>query len=51
MDEMVNKVKSIVDNELNLYEQYSDNIKKLKEDFFINPKYNIWERIKLLVNE
>jgi hypothetical protein len=51
MDEMVNKVKSIVDNESNLYEQYSDNIKKLKEDFFINPKYNIWERIKLLVNE
>jgi hypothetical protein len=51
MDEMVNKVKSIVDNESNLYEQYSDNIKKLKEDFFINPKYNIWERIKLLVSE
>ena len=51
MDEMVNKVKSIVDNESGMYEQYSDNIKKLKKDFFINPKYNIWERIKLLVNE
>jgi hypothetical protein len=51
MDEMVNKVKSIVDNESNLYEQYYDNIKKLKKDFFINPKYNIWERIKLLINE
>jgi hypothetical protein len=51
MDEMVNKVKSIVENESDLYEQYSDNIKKLKKDFFINPKYNIWETIKILVNE
>jgi hypothetical protein len=51
MEEMVDKVKYIVDNESDLYEQYSDNIKKLKKDFFINPKYNIWERIKMLVNE
>jgi hypothetical protein len=51
MDEMVNKVKSIVDNESDVYEQYFENIKNLKKDFFINPKYNIWERIKLLINE
>jgi hypothetical protein len=51
MEEMVDKVKYIVDNESDLYEQYSDNIKKLKKDFFINPKYNIWERIKMLINE
>jgi len=51
MDEMVNKVKFIIDNESEIYEQYFDNIKKLKKDFFINPKYNIWERIKLLINE
>lgn len=51
MDEMVTKVKSIVDNESEIYEQYLDNIRNLKKEFFINPQYNIWERIKLLINE
>jgi hypothetical protein len=51
MEEMVNKVNIIIDNESELYEQYINNVKKLKRDFFINPNYNIWERIKLLINE
>jgi hypothetical protein len=51
MDNMVNTIKSIIDNESELYNQYSESIKKLKQDFFTNPKYNVWERIKLLVNE
>ena len=51
MEEMVDKIKSVVSNESDLYSQHVENIKKLKQDFFINPKYNVWERIKLLVNE
>jgi hypothetical protein len=51
MEEMINKVNIIIDNESELYEQYINNVKKLKQDFFINPNYNIWERIKLLINE
>ena len=51
MEEMINKVNMIIDNGSELYEQYINNVKKLKQDFFINPNYNIWERIKLLINE
>jgi hypothetical protein len=51
MEEMVDKIKSVVSDESDLYSQYVENIKKLKQDFFINPKYNVWERIKILVNE
>jgi hypothetical protein len=51
MEEMVDKIKSIVNDESGLYSQHVENIKMLKQDFFINPKYNVWERIKLLVNE
>ena len=51
MVDMVNTIKSVIDNESELYNQYLEKIKKLKQDFFINPKYNVWERIKLLINE
>jgi hypothetical protein len=51
IEKMVDKIKLIVSNESDLYSQYVENIKKLKQDFFINPKYNVWEKIKLLVNE
>ena len=40
-----------IENESELYLQYIENIKKLKQDFFINPRYNVWERIKILINE
>jgi hypothetical protein len=51
MDEMVEKVQFVLDNESKLYREYYDKIKKLKQDFFVNPKYNVWERIKLMINE
>jgi hypothetical protein len=51
MDEMVTTIKSVIENESEIYNQYLNNIKKLKQDFFINPKYNVWERIKTLINE
>jgi hypothetical protein len=51
MDEMVTTIKSVIENESEVYNQYLNNIKKLKQDFFINPKYNVWERIKTLINE
>jgi hypothetical protein len=51
MEEMVTKIKSIIDNNSDLYNQYVNNVKNLKQDFFINPKYNVWERIKVLINE
>jgi hypothetical protein len=51
MDEMVDKVKNIINNETELYNFYLNNIKKLKQEYFINPDYSVWEKIKLLINE
>lgn len=49
--EMINKIEYIIQNETKLYDEYKLRVKKLKEEYFTNPKYNLWERIKVLVNE
>lgn len=50
IDEMVLKINEIINDDINQYNNYIDNIKKLKQEFFINPKYNLWEKIKQLIN-
>jgi len=51
MDEMVDKVKDIINNETELYNFYLNNVKKLKQEYFINSNYSVWEKIKNLINE
>jgi hypothetical protein len=46
IDEMVEVVNDIVNNTEDYYNKYMDNILKLKQEFFINPNYNLWEKIK-----
>jgi hypothetical protein len=42
----LNKIKYVEENYLDYYNFYKNNIFKLKSDFFKNPSYNLWERIK-----
>jgi len=51
MDEMVDKVKDIINNETELYNFYLNNVKKIKQEYFINSNYSVWEKIKNLINE
>jgi hypothetical protein len=50
MDEMVEIVNDVVNNSEHYYNKYMDNILKLKQEFFINPNYNLWEKIKKEIN-
>jgi hypothetical protein len=46
IDEMTKRIDEVIYNYLDYYNLYIKNIKKLKQDFFINPTFNVWERIK-----
>jgi len=49
MDEIVDIVNNILNNSDFYYEKYKKNISELKKDFFTNPTFNLWERIKQIV--
>jgi hypothetical protein len=49
MDEIVYIVNNILNNSDFYYEKYKKNISELKKDFFTNPTFNLWERIKQIV--
>jgi hypothetical protein len=51
IDEMVKKVNDVLDNIDDYHNLMYKNILELKEEFFINPAFNIWERIKKEINE
>ena len=51
MDEMVHKIKDIINNETELYNFHINNVKKLKQEYFTNSNYSVWEKIKTLINE
>jgi len=51
MDEMIYIVNDILDNSNFYYEKYKKNVLELKKDFFINPRFNLWEKIKLEIQE
>ena len=46
LEEMIKTIDDVIYNQLDYYNFYIDNIKLLKQEFFKNPKYNLWERIK-----
>jgi len=50
-NEMVEKISDILNTEDSLYDEFLQNILNLKKEFFVNPKYNLWEKIKLTIQE
>ena len=48
-DEISEKMNDIINNSDDYYRRYIENIKVLKQDFFKNPNFNIWEKIKQLI--
>jgi hypothetical protein len=51
LDEMVIKINDIIDNNDKYYNLMIENIHKLKNDFYQNPTFNLWEKIKLTIKE
>lgn len=51
IEEMVLKVNDVLANYKEYYEFYIPNVIKLKQEFFINSDFNLWERIKKLISE
>lgn len=50
MKEMIEKIEDILINCDDYYNLYKKNIFELKEEFFSNPTYNLWEKIKFEIN-
>lgn len=50
IDDMVKKINNVSENYEEYFYQYKNNILELKQDFFTNPIYNLWERIKKEIN-
>ena len=48
---MVIKINDIIDNNDKYYNLMIENIHKLKNDFYQNPTFNLWEKIKLTIKE
>jgi hypothetical protein len=51
MDEMVETINKIMENPIELYDKYINNVKLLKQEFFKNKNYNLWEKIKSIIDE
>ncbi len=51
ISDMVSKINYIQKNELTIYREKINYVLKLKNDFFKNPNYNLWERIKKEISE
>jgi len=45
-EQIKNKIKEINENYKDIYNIYKEKVLWLKEEFFINKKYNLWEHIK-----
>jgi hypothetical protein len=45
-EEILHKVNFILENYGEIYETNKKNILELKKNFYTDPKYNIWERVK-----
>jgi hypothetical protein len=51
IEEMVLRINDILNNYQEYYNFHIPNIRKLKEEFFSNSDFNLWERIKKLISE
>ncbi len=50
-DEIEDNIKEIIENYKYIYGIRKNKIEKLKESFFVSPTYNLWEKIKEIINE
>lgn len=50
-ESMVSTITNLIDNSDEIYNEYYKNLKHLKNEFFTNFRYNLWETIKKLVND
>ena len=50
LDDSVEKINNIIDNSDTYYTLKREDILKLKTDFFKNPNFNLWEKIKQTIN-
>jgi hypothetical protein len=50
-EQTVEKINDIIDNSDDYYNRYVQNIKNLKQDFFKNSNFNVWEKIKKLIKD
>lgn len=50
ISDMGEVIKDVIKNHDTLYKKYRPKILELKSDFFRNPKFNLWEKIKLEIN-
>lgn len=50
-ENMMNVIDQVNNNSYELYEKYIPNLKKLKEDFFTNETFNVWYKIKGIINK
>lgn len=51
IDEMTNAIKEVINNHESLYKKYRPKILDLKKDFYSNPKFNLWQKIKLEIKD
>lgn len=51
LDEMIISVENILNNYEEIYNSKINNLIDLKKEFFSNPTYNLWEKIKKEINE
>ena len=51
LHDMVSKINYVIKNYHEIYNQKINHILELKQDFFKNPVYNLWERIKKEISE
>lgn len=49
LDEMSIKINDIVDNYNDYINFYSNNIKQLKQQYFASSNFNVWEKIKTII--
>jgi hypothetical protein len=49
MDEMVNEINDISKHGKVLYDTYKNQIKYLRNEFFTNPNFNLWVKIKNII--
>lgn len=49
VDQMVEKINDISKHGEEIYQTYKDKIKHLKNEFFINPNFNLWVKIKSII--
>ena len=49
-EERIDKINDIINNYEEFYNSMIDNVKKMKNEFFTNPQFNLWEKIKKITS-